>query len=153
MESGGRVLSEKGLTESNFTLRYYDSLYILKCGISDNDKNLLFWGHDIPKKGLCVKVHAPLHIVKYRQWRRVAGRRRSLRSADPIVCQGSLRRERGSHRFWEHYCYMTWQKLKIKEIGSVQGWKDQQSVIEDIMKVQVPGYKLRLEKTHKIETI
>lgn len=44
-------------------------------------------------------------------------------------------------------------KLKIKEIGSVQGWKDQQLVIEDIMKVELPGYKLRLEKTQKIEAI
>ena len=48
---------------------------------------------------------------------------------------------------------MTSKKLKIKEIGSVQGWKDQQLVIEDIMKVEVPGYKLRLEKTQKIEAI
>ena len=56
---------------------------------------------------------------------RVAGRRRSLRGADPIVCQGSLRKERGFHRFCGHYC----------------------------MKVEVSGYKLRLEKTQKIEAI
>jgi len=43
--------------------------------------------------------------------------------------------------------------LKIKEIGSVQRWKDQQLVIEDIMKVEVPGYKLRLDNTQKIEAI
>ena len=44
-------------------------------------------------------------------------------------------------------------QLKIKKIRTVQGWKDKQLVIEDIMKEEVPGYKLRLEKTHKIEAI
>ena len=54
------------------------------------------------KRGCVSKINAALHIVKDWQWRRVAGRRRSLRGADTIVCQGNLRKERGFHRFWGH---------------------------------------------------
>jgi hypothetical protein len=48
------VFSEKGLTQSNLTLRYCDSLYILKCGITDSHKSLLL-EHDIAKQELRVK--------------------------------------------------------------------------------------------------
>ena len=99
------------------------------------------------------RINAALHIVKDWLQRRVPCRRRPLRGADPIVPQGSLRKERGFHRFWGHYCCMTSKPLKIKEIRSVQHWKDQQLVIEDIMRLEVSRYKLRLEKTEKIEAI